>query len=175
LTDKKTNAIVKVLVVAAPLVLLLASITLYQIYSDGNPSQDPASITQQLKLVGNSNTSEFGLSLTFTNAGNKQLTILQVIYNGTLLTQGVLGGAVALFAVNNISSFCEVPTNDLIFPQTQHWNMDTGGLCSATILPGGDATLYLGVSLSTQSLHVLQAVTDEGNYTFTVNANPITP
>ena len=52
-----------------------------------------------------------------------------------------------MFAGNVSSSFCEVTTNSLIFPQAQHWNMDTGGLCSPTILPEGDATLYLGSHL----------------------------
>jgi hypothetical protein len=165
----RTSTLAKLLVVVVPLVLMLASITVYQIYFSADPPANQVAInqnTRQLQIVGYSNSSE--PSLTLTNAGNKQLTILQVAYDGKPLIQGVLGGAMPMFAVNNNSSFCEVPTNYLIFPQAQHWNMDNGGLCTATILPRADATLYLGVYSNTNSSHVLQIVTDEGNYTFAV-------
>ncbi len=166
MTNKKIGAFAKLLVVVLPLVLLLASITLSQIYFTGDP---PASQnTPQLKLVGYGNCCNSSEpSLTLTNLGNENLTILKVISNGEPLIQGVLGGGVPLLAVNNTSSFCEAPTNGLIFPQAQHWNMDTGGLCSATILPGEDATLYLGVLSNNQSL-IVQMVTNEGNCTFTL-------
>jgi len=94
-----------------------------------------------------------------------------VTFGGKPFAQGALGGSVAQFAVNSSSSssssFCEVPTDDLVFPQTQTWNMDTGGLCSATILPGGDATLYLGVQANNETLPI-QIVTSEGNCTFSI-------
>ena len=165
MTNKKIRSSAKMFVVALPIVLMLVSIALYQAYFTGNPSLDPPGNTQQLQLVGQySNTTE--PSLTLSNVGNSQLTILQVVFDGRPLSQGVIGGAVPMFGSNNSSSFCEVSTNSLIFPQAQHWNMDTGGLCSATILPNGVATLYLGVFADTQTTNILLIFTDEGNYSF---------
>ncbi|MCL4518917.1 MAG: hypothetical protein M1587_06940 [Thaumarchaeota archaeon] len=165
MTNRNIRASAKLFVVVIPIVLMLASIALYQVYFTGNPSQDPPLNTQQLQLVGGySNTIE--PSLTLSDVGNSQLTILQVVFDGRPLSQGIIGGAVPMFGMDNNSSFCEVSTNSLIFPQAQHWNMDTGGLCSATILPNGVATLYLGVFSETQSSNILLIFTDKGNYSF---------
>jgi len=164
----KKRASAKLFVVAVPLILMLASITLYQVYFTGNTPRDQAQNAQKLQLVGaydnNSGTSE--PSLTLTNVGNIQITILQVVFDGSPMTQGVIGGVTPMFAGNVSSSFCEITMNPLIFPQARHWNMDTGGLCSPTILPEGDATLYLGITSATQTSNIVLIFTDEGNYTF---------
>ena len=164
-TNKKINTVAKLFVIALPLILLFVCITAYQIYTNGNPSQDPAPIAQQLQQVGGySNTTE--PSLTLTNVGNSQITIRLVVYDGSPLTQGVVGGSAPAFQGGDNSSFCEVNPNTLIFPKANHWNMDTGGLCSPTILPDGDATLYLGVYSNTQSSHILLVFTNVWNYSF---------
>ncbi len=163
--NRKTRATAKLFVIALPILLMFLSMAVYQVYFTGNTPADPSVDSPQLQLVGTySNTSE--PSLTLSNAGNSQLTITQVVFNGEPLSQGVIGGAVPMFGATNNSSFCEVSTNSLIFPQAQHWNLDTGGLCTATILPKGEATLYLGVFAGTQSTNILLIFTDKGNYSF---------
>lgn len=152
-----------------PLALLLAGIVLYQNSLVGNSvaNQGPTPPdTGQLQLVGYSNTSE--PSVTLTNVGDNYLVISQVIYDGNLLTLGELGGALPMMALGNESSLCLQPSDTLVFPQSNHWNMDTGGLCTATILPNAEVTLYLGVFSNTHESHQLAIETQSGNFTFTL-------
>lgn len=152
-------------VIIVPVVLLFAAIAITQVYVMPAASDPPPNRDLQLLGYGNN-----GTPLTLSNAGTTQITILKVTYDGRLLTQGIIGGTGPMFAMsqNSSSTLCYAVTNDLIFPVGNHWNMDTGGLCTPSVPPNAVTTLYLGVFSKTNSSHLVVIVTQEGNYTFTV-------
>ena len=160
-SDSGRGSRYKKLVVVVPLVLLVIAVVLTQTFVIG---KDPS---QQLQLLGYNY--GIGLSVTLSNPGQTQFTIQQVTYDGKALVQGEIGGALPAYATNSSSTgLCNLPTNDLLFPQAGHWNMDTGGVCSATIPSGADPTFYLGVPKIANSTHTLGIDTQVGNYTFTL-------
>ena len=111
-------------------------------------------------------------SVTLYNAGSKPLTITDLFYDGNRLTEGVVGAP-------NDPTIVSLPgpaisANDIIFPAPGQWNMNTEGPTTPTILPGGIATLYLGVStFNTGSPHILKIVVQGGSYAFVIKSQPL--
>lgn len=162
MTSKPSKGRWAKLIIAVPLVVLIVAVALTQAYViDTDPSP-------QVQLLGYHY--GIGLSVTLSNPSKTQLTIQQVTYDGKALVQGQIGGVIPVYAVANSSSssLCNLPVNALVFPTAGQWNMDTGGLCTATIPGGADPTLYLGVASIPNSTHVLGIVTQIANYTFTM-------
>lgn len=164
---KRNSGKYKKALLVVPLLFLFLAIAFNQNYLAAN---DPPA-AQDLQLVGfvNGLNYESGIPLTLSNVGNNQVTIRNVTYDGHPLTQGRIGGTFPMFApIQNDSSLCLVSTYDLVFPQSNHWDMDTGGLCTTSIPPGGVATIYLGVFSDTNSSHIVTIATQEGSYSFII-------
>lgn len=172
------------LVIVLPLVVLLTAIVISQTYiTNGLPGRfssiGRAAIAEpdapELQLMGyNYNRQLLMLSLTLYNAGSTQLTILNLTYDGHALARGEIGGRLPQYSggTNSSGSLCLVPTsNDLIFPQSNYWNIDTGGLCTPTIIPSGYAQLFIGVSPTSQTEHTLQVWTQQGTFNFALRDN----
>ena len=106
-------------------------------------------------------------SVTLYNAGAEPLTITGVFYDGIRLTEGFVGAP-------NDPTIMPLPgpavsANDIIFPAPSQWNMNTEGPTTPTILPGGIATLYLGVdTFNTGSPHILKIDVQGGSYSFVI-------
>lgn len=111
-------------------------------------------------------------SVTLYNAGTKPLTITDVFYDGKRLTEGFVGAP-------NDPTIMPLPgpaisANDIIFAAPSQWNMNTEGPTTPTILPGGIATLYLGVStFNPGSPHILKIVVQGGSYAFVIESRPL--
>ena len=111
-------------------------------------------------------------SVTLYNAGTKPLTITEIFYDGNMLTKGFVGAP-------NDPTIMPLPgpainANDIIFPAQNQWNMNTEGPTTPTILPGGIATLYLGVStFNTGSPHILKIDVQGGSYAFVIESQPL--
>lgn len=153
----------KTAIVLAPLLLLIMAIAVNQFYLI--PAEVDPPPGQNLQLLGYGVN---GSTLTLQNTGNSNLTILNVAYDGRLLTRGVLGGTTPMFSMGGSPLMCYASTDDLVFPQGEHWNMDTEGLCTPTILPGEVATLYLGVFSPKPEQHVVVIHTQAGDFVFTL-------
>jgi len=152
-----------ILLAVVPVLILLVVVVLAQTYVVGKQP------SQQLQMLGYNY--GIGLSVTLSNPGSTQFDIQQVTYDGKLLVQGLIGGVLPQNAGNSSSAgLCNMPTSSLIFAAPGHWNLDTGGLCSATIPSGADPALYLGVPRIANSTHTLGIVTQVGNYTFTLES-----
>lgn len=157
----------KAVCLAIPLVLLIGAIVGAQNYLA--PGDPPAN--QALQLLGNgTGISEFGDPVTLLNSGHQNLTIQSIAFDGKVLTQGLLGGTMPLNvpAPNGGPLFCYQPSNVIVFPTMGQWNMDTGGLCTPTILAGGLTTLYIGVRFTTPENHTLVVTTQVGDYIYTL-------
>lgn len=108
-------------------------------------------------------------SITLYNAGTKPLTITDVFYDGNRLTEGFVGAP-------NDPTIMPLPgpalsANDIIFPAPNQWNMNTEGPTTPTILPGGIATLYLGVpTFNPGSPHILKIVVQGESYAFVIES-----
>jgi hypothetical protein len=106
-------------------------------------------------------------SVTLYNAGTEPVTITAVFYDGNMLTKGFVGAP-------NDPTIMPLPgppisANDIIFPAPNQWNMNTEGPTTPTILPGGIATLYLGVAtFNTGSPHILKIDVQGGSYSFVI-------
>ena len=127
---------------------------------------------QTLCLVNyNYNRDLIQASITLYNAGTEPLTITDVFYDGSRLTEGFVGSP-------NDPTIMPLPgptisANDIIFPAASQWNMNTEGPTTPTILPGGIATLYLGVAtFNTGSPHILKIVVQGGSYAFIIESKP---
>jgi hypothetical protein len=111
-------------------------------------------------------------SVTLYNAGTKPLTITAVFYDGNRLTEGFVGAP-------NDPTIMPLPgppisANDIIFPAPSQWNMNTEGPTTPTILPGGIATLYLGVAtFNTGSPHILKIVVQGRSHAFVIESRPL--
>ena len=111
-------------------------------------------------------------SVTLLNTGANPLTITDVFYDGNRLSQGLVGSPndptiMPLSGPNTSAS-------DIIFPAPGQWNMNTEGPTTPTILPGGLATLYLGISTFTPgSPHILKIVVQGGSYAFIIESKPL--
>jgi len=128
---------------------------------------------QTLCLVDyNYNRDQIQASVTLYNAGSKPLTITDVFYDGKRLTEGFVGSP-------NDPTIMPLPgpaisANDIIFPVPNQWNMNTDGPTTPTILPGGIATLYLGVAtFNTGTPHILKIVVQGGSYAFVIESRPL--
>jgi len=111
-------------------------------------------------------------SVTLLNTGANPLTITDVFYDGNRLSQGLVGSPndptiMPLSGPNTSAS-------DIIFPASGQWNMNTEGPTTPTILPGGLATLYLGVStFNPGSTHILKIVVQGGSYAFIIESKAL--
>jgi len=129
---------------------------------------------QTLCLVAyNYNRDVITVSATLYNAGTKPLTITNVFYDGSMLTQGFVGSP-------NDPTIVSLPgppvsANDIIFPALGQWNMNTEGPTTPTILAGDIATLYLGVTtFNTGSAHILKIVVQGGgSYAFVIESQAL--
>lgn len=128
---------------------------------------------QTLCLVDyNYNRDQIQASVTLYNAGSKPLTITNVFYDGKRLTEGFVGAP-------NDPTIMPLPgpavsANDIIFPVPNQWNMNTEGPTTPTILPGGIATLYLGVAtFNTGSPHILKIVVQGASFAFVIVSRPL--
>jgi hypothetical protein len=128
---------------------------------------------QTLCLVDyNYNRDQIQASVTLYNAGSKPLTITGVFYDGKRLTEGFVGAP-------NDPTIMPLPgpaisANDIIFPVPNQWNMNTEGPTTPTILPGGIATLYLGVAtFNTGSPHILKIDVQGASYAFVIESRPL--
>lgn len=128
---------------------------------------------QTLCLVNyNYNRDLIQASVTLYNTGTNPLTITDVFYDGNRLSQGLVGSPndptiMPLSGPNTSAS-------DIIFPAAGQWNMNTEGPTTPTILPGGLATLYLGVStFNPGSPHILKINVQGGSYAFIVESKAL--
>ena len=128
---------------------------------------------QTLCLVNyNYNRDLIQASVTLLNTGANPLTITDVFYDGNRLSQGFVGSPndptiMPLSGPNTSAS-------DIIFPPPGQWNMNTEGPTTPTILPGGLATLYLGIStFNPGSPHILKIVVQGGSYAFIIESKPL--
>jgi archaellum component FlaF (FlaF/FlaG flagellin family) len=165
--------------VLAPLVVLAIMILIAQGFIVGpwvqerKISNEVDFCPQTLCIVAyNYNRDVFTASVTLYNAGSKPLTITNVVYDGNMLTEGFVGAP-------NDPTIQPLPgpavsANDIIFPAANQWNMNTEGPTTPTILPGGIATLYLGVStFNTASPHILKILVQGGSYSFVIESQPL--
>jgi hypothetical protein len=176
---KNSSRRLKNLVTIIPLVLLFVAVALDQSYgwtnvlpagtgANAHPSSTPA-----LQMIGYSYESGPALlDVTLANVGTQPITLLNVTYDNQTLAVGQVGGSMPMFAMAPGQSMppntCNLATDVIIFPHFGQWNMDTGGPCSATIAPGGPASLYLGISNDNQTQHFVLIHTQEGDYILTV-------
>jgi len=128
---------------------------------------------QTLCLVNyNYNSDVQSSSVTLYNSGTMPLTIIDVYYDGNMLTEGLVGSP-------NDPTIMPLPgpaisASDIIFPAAGQWNMNTDGPTTPTILPGGIATLYLGVStFQPGSPHILKIDVQGGSYAFIIESKPL--
>ena len=129
---------------------------------------------QTLCLVEyNYNRDVISVSVTLYNAGTDPLTITNVFYDGNLLSEGFVGAP-------NDPTILPLPgpavsANHIIFPAPNQWNMNTEGPTTPTILSGGIATLYLGVTtFNTGSAHILKIlVQGGGSYAFVIQSQAL--
>jgi len=166
-------------IVLAPLIVLALMILFTQGFIVGpwvqerKMSNEADFCPQTLCLVEyNYNRDLVTASVTLFNAGNKSLTITEVFYDGNMLTEGFVG------APNDPTILplpgAAVSANDIIFPAANQWNMNTEGPTTPTILPGGIATLYLGVgTFNTGSPHILKILVKGGSYSFVIESRPV--
>lgn len=128
---------------------------------------------QTLCLVNyNFNRDLIQASVTLYNSGSTPLTIIDVFYDGKMLMEGLVGSP-------NDPTIMTLPgpvtsASDIIFPAAGQWNMNTEGPTTPTILPGGIATLYLGVStFQPGSQHILKIDVQGGSYAFIIESRPL--
>ena len=128
---------------------------------------------QTLCLVNyNYNSDVQSSSVTLYNSGTMSLTITDVYYDGNMLTEGLVGSP-------NDPTIMPLPgpatsASDIIFPAAGQWNMNTDGPTTPTILAGGIATLYLGVStFQPGSPHILKIDVQGGSYAFIIESRPL--
>jgi len=155
--------------VLAPLVVMgVAIVASTQVLTPSTLAHPPA--TQTLNLLGaGTGSSEFGNPMTVMNDGNQNITILDIAYDGHIMKQGTLGGTVPQFAPpGQNTSKCYVPSDVVIFPKPASWNMDTGGLCTPTIMPGQLATIYLGEYSPIVESHTVVIHTGIGDFVYTL-------
>ncbi len=168
------------LVVVVPLVLLVLAVALDYNYGwtnalpDGSGASAHPSNTPALQIMGYSYESGPALLvLTLSNVGARPITILNVTYDNETLATGQVGGSMPMFTPmppgeSPPPNTCNLPTDVIIFPHYLQWNMDTGGLCTPTITPGGPGSLYLGISYDNQTQHFVLIHTQQQDYIFTV-------
>ena len=166
-------------IVIAPLIVLVLMILFAQVFLVGPWIQERKTSNEvdfcptTLCIVQyNYNRDLVQASVTLYNAGTTPLTITDLFYDGNRLTESVVGAP-------NDPTIMPLPgpaisANDIIFPAPGQWNMNTEGPTTPTILPGGIATLYLGVStFSTGSPHILKIVVQGGSYAFVIKSQPL--
>ena len=169
----------KNLVVVLPLLLLFVGVALNQnddwtnVLGSGSGANAHPGNTPALQMMGYSY--ESGpevLDVSLSNVGAQAITILNVTYDNQTLATGKMGGSTPMFAMASGSSpppnTCNLSTDVIVFPQFGQWNMDTGGMCTATITPNGPGSLYLGISMDNQTQHFVLIHALQGDYIFTV-------
>jgi len=161
------------IVVLAIMMLITQSFLLSPWLQERKMSNETDFCPQTLCLVEyNYNRDLIQASVTLYNAGITPLTITDVFYDGNRLSQGFVGAP-------NDPTIMPLPgpaisANDIIFPAPSQWNMNTKGPTTPTILPGGIATLYLGVAtFNTGSPHILKILVEGGSYTFVIESMPL--
>jgi len=173
-TSKKNRRFI----VIAPLIVLVLMILFAQVFLVGHWVQERKMSnvvdfcpTTLCIVQYNYNRDLIQASVTLYNAGSQPLTITDLFYDGNRLTEGVVGAP-------NDPTIMPLPgpaisANDIIFPALGQWNMNTEGPTTPTILPGGIATLYLGVStFNTGSPHILKIIVQGGSYAFVIKSQP---
>jgi len=169
----------KNLVAVVPLVLLLVAVALNQsdnwtnVLGAGSGANAHPTYSSPLQMVGYSyETGPAVLDLTLSNVGSSSITILNVTYDNQTLAIGQVGGSMPMFAMGAGESpppnTCNLATDVIIFPHFGQWNMDTGGLCAATIAPGGPGSLFLGIGTDNQTSHFVLIHAVQGDYIFSV-------
>ncbi len=174
LSDKNRKYIVLApIVVLALMMLFTQGFFLSPWLQERKMSSEADFCPQTLCLVNyNYNRDLIQASVTLYNAGTEPLTIKDVYYDGNRLTEGFVGSP-------NDPTIMPLPgpsvdSNDIIFPAVSQWNMNTEGPTTPTILPGGIATLYLGVAtFNTGSPHILKIVVQGGSYAFIIESKPL--
>lgn len=174
LSDKNRKYLVLApIVVLALMMLFTQGFFLSPWLQERKMSNEADFCPQTLCLVNyNYNRDLIQASVTLYNAGPEPLTITDVFYDGNRLTEGFVGAP-------NDPTIMPLPgpaisANDIIFPAPSQWNMNTEGPTTPTILPGGIATLYLGVAtFNTGSPHILKIVVQGGSYAFVIESKPL--
>ena len=174
LSDKNRKYLVLApIVVLALMMLFTQGLFLSPWLHERKMSNEADFCPQTLCLVNyNYNKDLIQASVTLYNAGTEPLTIMDVFYDGNKLTEGFVGSP-------NDPTIMPLPgpsinSNDIIFPAASQWNMNTEGPTTPTILPGGIATLYLGVAtFNTGSPHILKIVVQGGSYAFVIESKPL--
>jgi hypothetical protein len=174
LSDKNRKYLVLAPIVVLVLMMLLTQGFLLSPWLQERKMSNEADFCPQtLCLVNyNYNRDLIQASVTLYNAGTEPLTITDVFYDGNRLTEGFVGSP-------NDPTIMPLPgpaisANDIIFPAPSQWNMNTEGPTTPTILPGGIATLYLGVAtFNTGSPHILKIVVQGGSYAFVIKSKPL--
>ena len=174
LSDKNRKYLVLVpIVVLALMMLFNQGFLLSPWLQERKMSNESDFCPQTLCLVEyNYNRDLVQVSVTLYNAGSKPLTITDVFYDGNRLTEGFVGAP-------NDPTIMSLPgpaisANDIIFAAPSQWNMNTEGPTTPTILPGGIATLYLGVAtFNTGSPHILKIAVQGGSYAFVIESKPL--
>jgi len=165
--------------VLTPIVVLVLMMLLSQGFFVGpwlkerKMTNEAAFCPQTLCLVNyNYNRDQIQASVTLYNSGTMPLTITDVFYDGNRLMEGLVGSP-------NDPTIMPLPgpaisASDIIFPTAGQWNMNTDGPTTPTILPGGIATLYLGVStFQPGSPHILKIDVQGGSYAFIIESRPL--
>ena len=165
--------------VLAPIVILILIVIFTQGFLVGpwvqqrKMSNEADFCPQTLCIVNyNYNRDLIQVSITLYNSGTLPLTIADVFYDGNRLTEGLVGSP-------NDPTIVALPgpavsASDIIFPAPGQWNMNTEGPTTPTILPGGIATLYLGVStFQPGSPHILKLNVEGGSYAFILESKPL--
>jgi hypothetical protein len=174
LSDKNRKYLVLApIVVLALMMLFTQGFFLSPWLQERKMSNESDFCPQTLCLVNyNYNRDLIQASVTLYNAGTEPLTITDVFYDGNRLMEGFVGSP-------NDPTIMPLPgptisANDIIFPAASQWNMNTEGPTTPTILPGGIATLYLGVAtFNTGSPHILKVVVQGGSYAFIIESKPL--
>lgn len=178
----------KRLAIITPLVLLVILVTFTQvlivprwlpIHKTGPAAAQPRAGDLQI-MEYNYNKDLVQISVALWNRGGAPLTITGISYDGLTLVRGTVGSPNDLIALDNTPSMPGMmlrgtsgnssgylTSNDIIFPASDHWNMDTAGASAPTIEPNGIATLYLGVTSTTPgSTHALEIIVGAQHYLF---------
>jgi archaellum component FlaF (FlaF/FlaG flagellin family) len=162
-----------------PIAVLIIAALLAQVFfvstwvQQRRMSNEVSFCPQTLCLVNyNYNRDRNEISVTLYNSGSDPVTITDVVYDGNPLIQGIVGppNDPTIMPTGGPS----VSASDIIFPDFNHWNMNTQGQTTPTILPGAIATLFLGEStFNVGSIHILKITAQGQTYAFILESKPL--
>jgi hypothetical protein len=166
----------KHLAVITPLILLVIMVAFTQtqivpIWLNIHKSSLETSLRDAsgLQLVGyNFNRDLVQVSVTLWNKGSNPVDITAIYYDNVRLTRGVVGAPTDPTIIGySEQTNSSITSNDIIFPDSYHWNMYTYGGSVPVIQPNGFVTLYLGVSSNVPGTnHTLIVLTANQEYVF---------